>query len=75
MLVGGAVQGGRVIADWPGLAAASLHEGRDLKPTLPLDALMAAACAETFRIEPDRTARVLFPGAARSPAVQKLLRA
>ncbi len=37
MLLGGAVQGGRVIADWPGLAAASLLDGRDLKPTLALE--------------------------------------
>jgi len=75
MLVGGAVQGGRVVADWPGLAPASLHEGRDLKPTLALDRLLASACAETFAIEPDRTARVLFPDSARGPSMHKLLRA
>jgi len=42
MLVGGAVRGGRVIADWPGLAPAALYDGRDLKPTTPLDGLSAA---------------------------------
>ena len=31
-LLGGAVAGGRVLADWPGLARANLLEGRDLKP-------------------------------------------
>ena len=31
MLLGGAVKAGRVIADWPGLATAALHEGRDLR--------------------------------------------
>ena len=30
LLAGGAVKGGRVIADWPGLKSANLHEGRDL---------------------------------------------
>jgi uncharacterized protein (DUF1501 family) len=75
MLVGGAVQGGRVVADWPGLSPANLHEGRDLKPTLALDRLLASACAETFAIEPDRTARTLFPDSARGPSMQKLLRA
>jgi uncharacterized protein (DUF1501 family) len=74
MLVGGAVQGGRVIADWPGLAPASLHEGRDLKPTLALDQVLASACAETFGLEPERTARMLFPDSVRGPAMQKLLR-
>ncbi len=35
-LVGGAVAGGRVIADWPGLASGALYQGRDLRPTLDL---------------------------------------
>ena len=34
VLAGGALKGGRVIADWPGLRPADLHEGRDLKPTI-----------------------------------------
>jgi uncharacterized protein (DUF1501 family) len=42
-VAGGAVRGGRVIADWPGLASGALHEGRDLKPTLDLRALFKAA--------------------------------
>jgi uncharacterized protein (DUF1501 family) len=75
MLAGGAVQGGRIVADWPGLAASALHEGRDLKPTLALDALTAAAAAEAFGLEPERVARALFPGMARGPRVPKLLRA
>src|SRR5262245_59895438 len=37
-LLGGAVAGGRVVADWPGLGARSLYEGRDLKPTTDLRA-------------------------------------
>src|SRR4029077_10045163 len=32
-LVGGAVRGGRVVADWPGLRSNQLREGRDLAPT------------------------------------------
>ncbi|RZL93998.1 MAG: DUF1501 domain-containing protein, partial [Variovorax sp.] len=43
LLLGGAVRGGRVLADWPGLAPANLYEGRDLQPTLGLDALVAAS--------------------------------
>ncbi|MGE0116091.1 MAG: DUF1501 domain-containing protein [Steroidobacteraceae bacterium] len=35
-LVGGAVNGGRVIADWPGVASSNLYQGRDLQPTLDL---------------------------------------
>lgn len=61
MMVGGAVQGGRIVADWPGLANANLLDGRDLKPTLALDVLISAACAESFALEPDRLSPVMFP--------------
>ncbi len=75
MLLGGAVHGGRVVADWPGLAPADLYEGRDLKPTLALDALVASACAESFGLDHDRAARVLFPQGARARPQVPLLRA
>ena len=35
-LLGGAVRGGRVVADWPGVSPAHLFENRDLAPTLDL---------------------------------------
>jgi uncharacterized protein (DUF1501 family) len=74
MLVGGAVGGGRTVADWPGLASAHLLDGRDLKPTLALDALITATCAESFALEPDRLAPVLFPHGGKRPVVPRLLR-
>ena len=39
LLAGGAVRGGRVAGDWPGLGARALHEGRDLRATIDLRAL------------------------------------
>ena len=63
MLFGGAVKGGRVVADWPGLSQANLYEARDLKPTIGLDALIAGVAAESFGIDPQRTGKVLFPAA------------
>jgi uncharacterized protein (DUF1501 family) len=44
-LVGGAVAGGRVVTDWPGLASSALHEGRDLRPTLDVRSIMKSALA------------------------------
>lgn len=73
MLLGGAVRGGRVLADWPGLAPANLYEARDLKPTLDLDALLAGAAAESFGLDPVRTRTALF--GLGTPAVTGLLRA
>jgi uncharacterized protein (DUF1501 family) len=60
MLIGGAVAGGRVLADWPGLRPNDLYEARDLKPTASLDALIAGAASESLRLDPERTAHALF---------------
>ncbi|HEX7932882.1 MAG TPA: DUF1501 domain-containing protein [Paraburkholderia sp.] len=60
MVLGGAVAGARVIADWPGLAQRDLYEARDLKPTTSLDALIAGVASESLRLDPHRTARALF---------------
>jgi uncharacterized protein (DUF1501 family) len=74
MLIGGAVEGGRVVADWPGLAPASLLDGRDLQPTLGLDTLIGQTCAELFGQDPERMARALFPDGARGKPLARLLK-
>ena len=74
MLVGGAVAGGRVQADWPGLRTADLYESRDLKPTTSLDALIAGAAAESLGLDPQRTASTLFGGASTKHATTGLIR-
>ena len=61
MLFGGAVRGGRVVADWPGLAPRQLYEGRDLRPTIRLDNVIAGALAGHFALDSERTAATLFP--------------
>jgi len=75
LLFGGAVQGGRVLADWPGLAPGQLHEGRDLRPTLGLDALIASAVAQHFRLDFARAGAALFPKSGSLRAVEGLVRA
>jgi uncharacterized protein (DUF1501 family) len=62
-LLGGAVNGGRVVADWPGLSTRALHEGRDLKPTLDLRAVFAALLNEHLGIERRFIEREVFPDA------------
>lgn len=74
-LLGGAVRGGRVLADWPGLAPAALRDGRDLRPTLDLRAVLWALLGEHLGI-PDRTlAADVLPGARGLPRLRDLLRA
>jgi uncharacterized protein (DUF1501 family) len=75
MLLGGAVSGGRVVADWPGLAQANLYEGRDLKPTLGLDALIASALGQHYGIDPALLAKTLFPDAPYAPYRERLIAA
>ncbi|WP_419810013.1 DUF1501 domain-containing protein [Sphingomonas sp.] len=75
MLFGGGVRGGRVHADWPGLATAQLHEARDLRPTTSLDGLIAGAVAGHFGLDAARTLPTLFPGSAGARASEGLLRA
>lgn len=67
MLMGGAVRGGRVLADWPGLAAGQLYEGRDLKPTISLEALTSGALAGHFGLDAEKVMRTLYPGHSESP--------
>ena len=74
MLLGGPVAGGRVLADWPGLGASALHEGRDLRPTLALDALIASAVAQHYRLDFAPAARVLFPNGSGLASVENLIR-
>ncbi|KTF67570.1 DUF1501 domain-containing protein [Sphingomonas sp. HT-1] len=74
MLLGGAVQGGRVQADWPGLGDAALYEGRDLKPTTSLDVLIASAVSRHFGLAPARTAKALFPAMATAAGMEGLVR-
>ena len=75
MLAGGAVKGGQIITDWPGLALGYLLDGRDLKPTLGLDAMIATVCAEAFRLNLKPTTRALFPDSKPGKPLPQLLRA
>lgn len=61
LLVGGAVAGGRVLADWPGLSAAALHEGRDLAPTRDLRAVMKGLLRDHLGIPAGALASRVFP--------------
>jgi uncharacterized protein (DUF1501 family) len=68
-VAGGAVEGGRIVADWPGLAAGDLHEGRDLRATTDLRALFKSVLHERFGVSESALARAVFPG---SDAVEPL---
>lgn len=62
LVVGGALKGGRVIADWPGLKPANLLEDRDLKPTIDLRAVLKGLLKDHLRADDRMLAGVVFPG-------------
>jgi uncharacterized protein (DUF1501 family) len=62
LLAGGALKGGRVIADWPGLKAANLFEDRDLKPTTDLRAVLKGLLKDHLRADDRMLAADAFPG-------------
>ena len=63
-VVGGAVAGGRMLADWPGLSARDLYEGRDLMPTLDLRALFKGALGEQYGLSTRALETEIFPGSS-----------
>ncbi|WP_109476412.1 DUF1501 domain-containing protein [Paraburkholderia sp. C35] len=75
MVIGGAVAGGRVVADWPGLRQGDLYQARDLKPTASLDALITGVASESLGLDPHRTSRTLFAQAGNAPPMTGLIRA
>jgi uncharacterized protein (DUF1501 family) len=61
LLAGGALKGGRVIADWPGLKPQQLQDGRDLKPTTDLRAVVKGLLHEHLRVDERALAATVFP--------------
>ena len=61
ILLGGAVKGGRVLADWPGLTDANLFEGRDLKPTRDLRTITKGILRDHLGVPDGALATAVFP--------------
>jgi uncharacterized protein (DUF1501 family) len=74
-LLGGAVQGGRVLADWPGLSARSLYQGRDLKPTTDLRSVLKGVLSEHVLVSSSALESSVFPNSATARPIKGLLRA
>jgi len=64
LFAGGALKGCRVIADWPGLKEADLHEKRDLKPTTDLRAVLKGLLRDHLRVDERHLEATVFPDSA-----------
>jgi uncharacterized protein (DUF1501 family) len=72
-VLGGAVRGGRVLADWPGLGGGRLLEDRDLQPTTDLRAVAKGLLAQHLGLPQPALAQV-FPGSATEAQTRGLVR-
>jgi uncharacterized protein (DUF1501 family) len=73
LLAGGALKGGRVIADWPGLKNADLYENRDLAATTDLRAVLKGLLKDHLRVTDQALAGNVFPGSADVKAMAGLV--
>ena len=74
-LLGGAVAGGKVIADWPGLGKQALYQGRDLQPTLDLRSVFKGVLTAHLHASEADLDRSVFPDSARVKPLGGLIRA
>jgi len=72
-IAGGAVQGGQVFADWPGLADRDLYEGRDLKPTTDMRALFKGVLIEHLGADSAQLNRDVFPASENIAPLEGLI--
>ncbi|HEY2679163.1 MAG TPA: DUF1501 domain-containing protein [Steroidobacteraceae bacterium] len=74
-LVGGAVRGGQVIADWPGLSRGNLLDSRDLRPTLDLRSVFKSVLDEHLHVDANTLANRVFPDSSGARPLKGLIRA
>lgn len=74
-MLGGSVKGGKIVADWPGLALAQLFENRDVMPTRDIRSILKGVLAGQLGIDPARLDRDIFPDSANAPALDNVIRA
>ncbi len=62
LLAGGAIRGGRMFGDWPGLGENALYAGRDLMPLRDIRAYAAWGLRDMFGLRASEVSGVVFPG-------------
>jgi len=72
LLLGGTVRGGRVVADWPGLAKKDRFEGRDLRVTTDLRAALRTVLADHLQLPRALIDGSVLPGSAQLAALDLL---
>lgn len=62
VMAGGALRGGKVMGDWPGLAESQLYDRRDVMPTRDVRALLGWLLHSQFGLPTSTIETSIFPG-------------
>jgi uncharacterized protein (DUF1501 family) len=73
LLLGGAVKGGRILADWPGLREAALYEGRDLAPTRDLRSVLKGVLRDHLGVPGGALDGGIFPASSAAKPFDDLI--
>jgi uncharacterized protein (DUF1501 family) len=73
-VLGGAINGGRVIADWPGLAKSDLYQERDLRPTTDMRSLFKGVLADHLSMSDAALSTTVFPDSDKARPMEDLIR-
>ena len=73
LLLGGAVAGGQVRADWPGLAKPKLFQGRDLRTTTDIRSIFKGVLHDHMGLTRSDLDRLVFPGSREVSAMHGLV--
>src|SRR5271169_5117123 len=73
ILAGGALKGGRVLADWPGLKDTDLYEHRDLRATTDLRAVLKGLLGDHLRVDDRALGTDVFPNSLDVPPMPGLV--
>ena len=63
-LLGGSVNGGKVLGQWPGLASGNLFQGRDLRPTTDMRSLFKTVLRDHLGTEMNKIDSIVFPASS-----------
>lgn len=73
LVLGGAIEGGRVLGQWPGLAPAKLYQNRDLMPTSDLRSLFKTVLVDQLKVPTAPLEAQIFPNSASASLIKGLI--
>ena len=74
IMLGGAVNGGKVVADWPGIRENDLYENRDLAPTTDMRSLFKTVLIEHLGFESAHVEKAVFPESRKARPLDSLIK-